>query len=528
MLLLLPSIWSPCSITGQDEYFLSFRTVFEMQERSQWLTPYVNGEVRLQKPPLLYWLMRCSFVLFGNNLFAARIWCVLAGAGFALFTAKLARRLSGPKQRDRGYLAGLLVVSAAGVMIDARRAMFDLPVACLSTAAIYYGVVWYRTARLRAALAMATSLAAATMCKGPVALWFFLAAILAAAATRRGRPAGSWWHCVFAALLFVALALPWPLWVQLHHPSFWQVLQTQAEQRQFAVPGISRVPQLLGALLGIAVPWSIAVIASCWAGVRKRGTANEPARWLITWLLIGLLPFAFMKTFERYLLALLCPMAMLAANWLAQLPAAALRQHLSIATVLAGIPVLVFALFAMWFGFSYTWPILSVAVVVLSWRSSRRNAPNPVLTASLCATMLCVLLGFIYPSLGINRLPSDLPDDLATSEVQTFGRPQPGMLSMHVGRSVQQMDARAEGLAERLRGFHGYLFVLEQDQNRVEQTAQLHGIAIERIGEFHSFYSRKAWLRFYRSGVTWADWQQALASRSPTRLQPRFVYYRLP
>jgi hypothetical protein len=142
--------------------------------------------------------------------------------------------------------------------------------------------------------------------------------------------------------------------------------------------------------------------------------------------------------------------------------------------------------------------------------------------------MLCVLLGFIYPSLGINRLPSDLPDDLATSEVQTFGRPQPGMLSMHVGRSVQQMDARAEGLAERLRGFHGYLFVLEQDQNRVEQTAQLHGIAIERIGEFHSFYSRKAWLRFYRSGVTWADWQQALASRSPTRLQPRFVYYRLP
>ena len=90
--MLLPSIWSPCSITGQDEYFLSFRTVFEMQERGEWLTPYVNGEVRLQKPPLLYWLMRCSYLLLGGNLFAARIWTVLAGATMALFVAKLARR----------------------------------------------------------------------------------------------------------------------------------------------------------------------------------------------------------------------------------------------------------------------------------------------------------------------------------------------------------------------------------------------------------------------------------------------------
>ena len=56
-LLLVPSIWSPCSITGQDEYWLSFRTVLEMQERGEWLTPYVNGQVRLQKPPLLYWAL---------------------------------------------------------------------------------------------------------------------------------------------------------------------------------------------------------------------------------------------------------------------------------------------------------------------------------------------------------------------------------------------------------------------------------------------------------------------------------------
>lgn len=146
----------------------------------------------------------------------------------------------------------------------------------------------------------------------------------------------------------------------------------------------------------------------------------------------------------------------------------------------------------------------------------------------MCAAMLCVLLGGIYPSLGINQLPGDLPADLATREVRTFGRPQPGMLSMRLGRSVQQMDGRAEGLAERLENFHGYLFVLEQDLDRVEGAARQAGITIERVGAFHSFYSRKAWLKFYRTGVAWEDWRRALTSRSPTELQPRFVYYRLP
>lgn len=520
---MVPSVWSPCSVTGQDEYFLSFRTVLEMQERSEWLTPYVNGEVRLQKPPLLYWLMRGAFLLFGSNLFAARIWCVLAAAGFALFTAKLARQY-----RSSGYLAGVLVISAAGVMIDARRAMFDLPVACLATAAIYYAILWHREGRLRTALLMATALAAGAMCKGPAALWFFLAAVIAAAVTRRARPAGPWWHLALATTCFGALALPWPLWVQEHHPSFGQVLLEQAEQRQFATPSASRLPRLLAALLGLIVPWSIGALASAWAGWRQRSTATEPARWLCAWVLIGLLPFAFLKTFERYLLALLCPLAILTAHWLAQLPPARLRSQLSIAAVLTGVPVMVFALFAAWFGFSYAWPLLAAGLVAVTWRAARRSEPNLMLTARLCALNLCVLLGCIYPSIGINQLPDDLPEDLAAHEVETFGRPQPGMLSMRIGRSVQQMDSRSEGLAERLAAFHGYLFVLEQDQHRVIQAAQRHGIAIEERGSFHSFYSRKAWLKFYRSGATWDDWRHALMSRSPARIQPRFVYYRLP
>lgn len=522
VLLLLPSIWSPCSITGQDEYFLSFRTVLEMQERSEWLTPYVNGEVRLQKPPLLYWLMRGSFEVFGSNLFAARLWSVLFGATLALFSNKLARLYN-----QKGYLAGLLALSAAGVMIEARRAMFDLPVASMCTAAIYYAIVWHRRGQLRAAVTMATCVAAAAMCKGPVALWFFGAPLLAAVLVRRGASAGPWWHVVAAVGWFAALALPWPLWAQANHPSFWHVLADQAAERQFAWPELSRLPRLGGALLGLIVPWSLCMLGACWAVLRWRVQLPH-GRWLLVWLIVGLLPFAFMKTFERYLLGLLPPALILTASWLEQLPAVARRLQLTIAVVVVAIPVVVFALFAAWFGFSYVGPAVSVLLVVAAWRSARRTEPNPAKTAGLCAVLLSTLLGWVYPSLGINQLPADLPADLVDRGVQTFGRPQPGMLSMRVQRSVQQMDGRNEQLGARLANYHGYLFVLEQDQERVLAAARQRGVTLERIGAFRSFYSRKAWLKFYRSGVSRDDWLEALASRSPERLQPRFIYYRLP
>src|SRR3982751_5583849 len=45
----------------------------EMVESHQWLLPTNEGISRLQKPPLLYWLIAASFKLFGINTAAARL-----------------------------------------------------------------------------------------------------------------------------------------------------------------------------------------------------------------------------------------------------------------------------------------------------------------------------------------------------------------------------------------------------------------------------------------------------------------------
>ncbi len=511
---LLPSIGSQSSISGQDEYWLSFRTVLEMMERGEWLTPYVNGEVRLQKPPLLYWAMRGLFETFGPSMFVARIPTVLAGAGFAVVAAKIARGFGG-----NAMVTGLLALAAAGVAVESRRAMFDLPVACLSSWAVLYGMRWVRSGALASLLAAAVLLAAAAMTKGPVALWFALAPVTAALLVRRARPAGSWLHLVPALLVFCALALPWPIWVQQAHPKFWNVMAEQAEHRSFGLSGLLSLPNIAGAALGLFVPWSIAFASAAWSVLRGRHPQQGKAKWLLTWFGIGLVPFALMSSFERYVLALLVPMALITEPWLATLSVRHLRMQLTAAASLLALPILVFSLFVAWFGLSYVAPLAAAIAWFATWRCARAEQPSVQRTAVCASIALAALLGLVYPAIGINRLPESLPADLSTMPVGTWGRPQPGMLSIVREHSVRQVNQTDPDLA----AFTGYLFALEGEAEGIAQKCKAMNKPCETKAQFASFYSRKAWLRFFKDGIGWPQWKEALASRDASPLMPRFV-----
>jgi 4-amino-4-deoxy-L-arabinose transferase-like glycosyltransferase len=53
----------------------------EMMERGDWITPTFNGQLRTDKPILLYWLMRGSYTVFGPTEFAARFWSAVPTSG---------------------------------------------------------------------------------------------------------------------------------------------------------------------------------------------------------------------------------------------------------------------------------------------------------------------------------------------------------------------------------------------------------------------------------------------------------------
>src|SRR6185503_10080140 len=45
----------------------------DMILRGDYVIPWFNGEMRLKKPPLFYWLQAGSFRVFGESEFAARL-----------------------------------------------------------------------------------------------------------------------------------------------------------------------------------------------------------------------------------------------------------------------------------------------------------------------------------------------------------------------------------------------------------------------------------------------------------------------
>src|SRR6266704_1677600 len=92
----------------------------EMVETHQWLLPTNDGIPRLQKPPLLYWLIIVSFKLFGINAPAAR----LPGA-LAVVASVALIFLIGEKLTDywRGFVAGLIYLSCCGTFLLARIVM---------------------------------------------------------------------------------------------------------------------------------------------------------------------------------------------------------------------------------------------------------------------------------------------------------------------------------------------------------------------------------------------------------------------
>ena len=49
------------SPTSKDEYHRVFRTALTMSEENVWLVPLLDGNPRIEKPPLVNWLTGLSF-----------------------------------------------------------------------------------------------------------------------------------------------------------------------------------------------------------------------------------------------------------------------------------------------------------------------------------------------------------------------------------------------------------------------------------------------------------------------------------
>ncbi|MBI3646503.1 MAG: glycosyltransferase family 39 protein [Acidobacteriales bacterium] len=297
----------------------------EMLERRDWITPTLQGKPWLEKPVLYYWQAMVAYSVAGVSDRAARlpaaVDAVLMIAALYLFL----RRFRPGSEID----GALIAAGCAGTIGFARGASTDMPLAAMFAIALLGWYAWYE-AKTRIGLAVFyLFLALATLAKGPVALFLAGAILLIFVAMKRDWRAlpGTLWPP--GIVLFLAVALPWYVAVQLRNPEFLRVFILQHNLARFGQnlyhhrqPFWFYIPVLLLALM----PWTLWLILAVVERLRliwsekKEAFATAEDSWqlfLLIWLLVPVLFFgASQSKLPGYILPSLPAGALLVSEYL--------------------------------------------------------------------------------------------------------------------------------------------------------------------------------------------------------------------
>ncbi len=324
------------AITDSDEAFYA-ESAREMIERGDWVTPHFNDIYRFEKPVLYYWLVAVGYLATGVSETTARAPSAIAGLGLVLLTFACARRWF---DVQTALLAGLITATSFGYITMARQALPDLPLAFFVTLTIW--------AAFRASLDDPSNLPTRTTVDDELTRrqWLLVASIAAAGGMLVKGPAGLvlpvivvvplvlWefgfsrrrWHLSntdlsVAALVFVALAIPWFLvMTQMHGTEYLARFFVGENIDRFATaryndprPIWYYLPVLVGGLLPwslFMILWTPAIRFTNWRQARLPLAQVRLAVWTITPLLFYTISVGKQP---RYILPILPPLAILLA-----------------------------------------------------------------------------------------------------------------------------------------------------------------------------------------------------------------------
>jgi len=307
------------------------------------------------------------------------------------------------------------------------------------------------------------------------------------------------------ALLWALLALPWFFIVRALYPEATNlVLADELESRQFfnLSPGIA-----LG-LLNVALPWVFVFVLAAW---QQRGN-SALTRLTLFWFFATFLPFLFIKSFDRYLIGSLVPLAVFLALTLPQVRARwPFRLGMLLALGLGG----ALAGFAFWFRLG-GWYWLILPAIYLGWAWWQEQALGHTLAAP--AIFWTALLAGVFPALGINAVPGTVVELGRHQPVAMFDGPQPAMLPILSGQAQRHYGQLDKFDLSELAAARTPLFVEDKDNARFLDILRANGHAATQLGSYQTLASHGSGLRFARPGATVDDWKSALASRSLAQL----------
>jgi 4-amino-4-deoxy-L-arabinose transferase-like glycosyltransferase len=203
----------------------------EMIERSDYIVPYFNNQLRLDKPPLAYWAQIASYRIFGENDFAARFPSAVAAALTALSIFAWGSRLGGQKV---GWWAAIIFTLSLQTFVHAKAGVADTWLVLFMTIAHWSGFEMLVDSNQGAArpavapyhqtrwwLTFYLSLSLGFLAKGPIA-WTPLLTVSAIIIYTRDWQSARRFKFLLGILLTLAMVALWgiPALIQTHGEFF--------------------------------------------------------------------------------------------------------------------------------------------------------------------------------------------------------------------------------------------------------------------------------------------------------------------
>jgi 4-amino-4-deoxy-L-arabinose transferase-like glycosyltransferase len=181
----------------------------EMIASKNYLTTYLNGAPRFDKPILIYWLQVVSVRFFGLSEFAFRLPSALAGAVWATSIFLFVRKESGNRQ---AFLAAAIMVLSLQVMVIAKAAIADGVLNCLLAITMFGLLRHYKTGSKQALYLAFAAAGFGMLTKGPIAVIIPFAVTFLFSLHERTLKTWIRMICNPAGIiLFFCIALPWYL-----------------------------------------------------------------------------------------------------------------------------------------------------------------------------------------------------------------------------------------------------------------------------------------------------------------------------
>ena len=334
-------------------------TAHEMIEYDNWLVPTMNGELRLEKPPLPTWVAAGIEYLQPDNISLQRAAAGIMATMMAFFLYFLALALSG--NRLLALLSALELATSFNVIMAGRVATWDLYCHSFRLGAIFFfyrGIKSVRTSWANFIWA-GVFLGLSFLGKGPVAFYALLLPFLISyICIYRPSLKGKGGPIAVMLLLFIVISFWWPLYLYVFHRE--TALSVLAKESTAWIERNVRPWYYYWLFFAESGIWALFLLTGlCWPWLKKKVRMRKEYTFAVLWIVVTLVMLSFFPEKKtRYLLPLLIPAAMVVAHYIVYIFMAAKEKTLTAgdrivfrvnafipALIALGMPVAIYLLF---------------------------------------------------------------------------------------------------------------------------------------------------------------------------------------